>query len=110
VPEDVTTTTAAKLLGVSRPTLMKMIAGGDLPSHKVGTHARLKADQVLAFKRARLARQRKAFDELLDLEDDDWGFSYWGMAGLKGTEPDSIVAVASFIADPVPGIGRWLRW
>lgn len=71
MPEDVTTTTAAEQLGVSRPTLMKMIAKGEIPSHKVGTHTRLKSADVTGFKRARLERQRQAFAELLDLEDQD---------------------------------------
>lgn len=70
MPEDVTTTVAADLLGVSRPTLMKMVVEGELPSTKVGTHTRLKSDDVLNFKRARLERQRTAFDELLELEDE----------------------------------------
>lgn len=71
LPDDVTTTTAAEMLGVSRPTLMKMIAKGDLPAHKVGSHTRLRSAEVLAFARARLARQRAAFDELVGLEDED---------------------------------------
>lgn len=71
MPEDVTTTTAAELLGVSRPTLMKMIAKGEIESHKVGSHTRIKSAHVFDFKRARLTRQRHAFEELLDLEDGD---------------------------------------
>lgn len=71
MPEDVTTTTAADLLGVSRPTLMKMITKGEIESHKVGSHTRIKSAHVFDFKRARLARQRQAFEELLELEDED---------------------------------------
>ena len=70
MPEDVTTTTAATMLGVSRPTLMKMVANGDIASHKVGSHTRLKSTDVQEFKRARLARQRAAFEELLELEGE----------------------------------------
>lgn len=71
MPEDVTTTTAAELLGISRPTLMKMIAKGEIQSHKVGTHTRIKSAHVFDVRRARLERQRKAFEELRDLEDAD---------------------------------------
>lgn len=71
MPEEVTTTTAAEQLGVSRPTLMKMVARGEITSHKVGSHTRLKSTDVAEFKRARLQRQRQSFAELLDLEEQD---------------------------------------
>lgn len=70
LPEELTTTVAAEQLGVSRPTLMKMIREGEITSHKVGTHHRLKAADVLAFKRKRLERQRQALEELRALEDE----------------------------------------
>lgn len=68
LPEELTTTVAAEQLGVSRPTLMKLIRNGEVPAHKVGTHHRLKAADVMAFKRERLARQRQALDDLRALE------------------------------------------
>ncbi len=68
VPEVLTTSTAAGILGISRPTLMKMINEGKIPAHKVGTHHRLKAHDVNAALRARRARERAAFAELLELE------------------------------------------
>lgn len=70
LPEELSTTVAAEQLGVSRPTLMKMIRAGELPAHKVGAHHRLKAADVLTAKRVRLERQRRAFDELRELEDE----------------------------------------
>jgi excisionase family DNA binding protein len=69
LPEELTTTVAAKQLGVSRPTLMRMIQGGEIESRLAGTHHRVRTADVLAVKRARLERQRKAFDELRELED-----------------------------------------
>ncbi len=71
VPEVVTTSTAAGILGISRPTLMKMINEGSIPSHMVGTHHRLRADDVYAALRARRARERAAFEELMELEGDE---------------------------------------
>lgn len=71
MPEDVTTTTAADLLGVSRPTLMKMIGRDEIAFHKVGSHTRLRSTDVLAFKHDRLMQQRAAFRDLLALEDGD---------------------------------------
>ncbi len=69
VPNEVTTSTAAGILGVSRPTLMKMIRDGEIAAHKVGTHHRLKSEDVYAARRARRARERAAFMALLE-EDD----------------------------------------
>ena len=69
LPDELTTTVAAEQLGVSRPTLMKMIRSGEIPAHRVGSHWRLKAADVLAARRARLERQRRALEELRELEE-----------------------------------------
>jgi excisionase family DNA binding protein len=71
VPKELTTTAAAEVLGISRPTLMKMIGDGAIPAHRVGTHHRLHSEDVFAALRARRARERAAFAELLELEDDE---------------------------------------
>lgn len=70
LPNELSTTVAAELLGVSRPTLMRMIRDGEITAHKVGTHHRLKLADVQDFRRARLQRQRAAFEELRRLEDE----------------------------------------
>lgn len=71
VPEELTTSSAAGILGVSRPTVMKMVADGVLDAHKVGTHTRLRRDDVLDQLKARRTRERAAFQALLELEGDD---------------------------------------
>lgn len=70
VPDELTTSVAATQLGISRPTLMKLIAAGEIPSHKVGSHTRVRTDDVVAFRKARLGRQRAAFDELRALDEE----------------------------------------
>ncbi|STX05733.1 excisionase family DNA-binding protein [Kocuria rosea] len=70
LPDELTTTSAAQLLGISRPTLMKMIKRGEIKAHKVGSHSRLSTDEVIAARRARRERQRRALDELRTLEDE----------------------------------------
>lgn len=70
MPRELTTTTAAQQLGVSRPTLMKMIRDGQIEAHKVGTHTRLRTADVLKLQRERRRRRRQAFDELRALEDE----------------------------------------
>lgn len=69
MPAELTTTVAAKELGISRPTLMKMIRNGEIDSHKVGSHTRLLTEDVQALRRHRRDAQRAAFDELRELEE-----------------------------------------
>ncbi len=71
MPKVLTTTAAAEVLGISRPTLMKMIADGTIAAHRVGSHHRLSSGDVFVALRARRARERAAFAELLELEDDE---------------------------------------
>ncbi|TQC49811.1 DNA-binding protein [Rhodococcus sp. WS4] len=75
VPSEVTTTTAAQMLDISRPTLMKLIGEGEIPAHKVGTHTRLKSTDVIAYQERQRATQRAAFDDLRAFEDAE-GMTY----------------------------------
>lgn len=70
-PDELTTSHAAALLGVSRPTLMKLVRDGQIPARKVGTHTRLKSADVFRFRRDQQARRRAAFEEFRELTDDD---------------------------------------
>lgn len=71
MPKELTTTAASEVLGISRPTLMKMIGDGAIAAHRVGSHHRLHSEDVFAALRARRARERAAFAELIELEDDE---------------------------------------
>lgn len=70
VPEVLTTTMAAKILGMSRPTLMKHIRDGRLTSHSVGTHTRLRREDVVEFRRSLRADRARAIQVLMELEDE----------------------------------------
>jgi excisionase family DNA binding protein len=70
MPEVLTSTVAAEIIGISRPTLMRHARAGDIPSIKVGSHTRFRREDVLRFKRVKLAKQRQAMEELLALEDE----------------------------------------
>lgn len=70
MPEALTTSAAASLIGVSRPTLVKMVANGEIPAHKVGSHTRLATADVMQFLKERHERQVAAFNDLRDLLDD----------------------------------------
>ncbi|MDC4233905.1 helix-turn-helix domain-containing protein [Actinomyces sp. B33] len=75
MPAEVTSTTAAGILGVSRPTLMKWAKEGLIASHKVGTHTRFMAEEVLNFKERRREQQKEAFRQMMSVADDLGDFS-----------------------------------
>lgn len=74
-----TTSEAADLIGVSRPTLVRLLEAGEIPFEQPGRHRRVRLDDVLAYQqRARRARAagldemvRRAEEAgLYDLPDD----------------------------------------
>ena len=65
-----TTTEAATMLGLSRPTLMKLIESGEIAHVKVGTHHRVPAQALLEFQRARRARREKAAEALASFSNE----------------------------------------
>lgn len=56
---ELTTREAAELLGMSRTYLVRLIDEGRIPAHMVGSHRRLKASDVLAYRRERDERLSK---------------------------------------------------
>ena len=62
----VSTQEAAMFLNVSRPYLVRMLDEGKLPYHKVGTHRRIKFEDVVAYKDQRRQASQAALQELVD--------------------------------------------
>ncbi len=70
-----TTQETADLLNVSRPHLVKMLEKGELPFEHVGSHRRLRVEDVLAFRRQRALERRAKLDRLTQLsEETDGGY------------------------------------
>lgn len=63
-PEDLTTEQAAAILGVSRPTVVRLVEAGKLPARLVGTHRRLALGDVLAYREITAEKRRVALDEM----------------------------------------------
>ena len=70
---DLTTTQAARVLGVSRPHLTEMLRSGVIEHHMVGSHRRVPLAALAAFKDAR-DRKRAALDDVMAVSDQ-LGFS-----------------------------------
>lgn len=62
--QQLTTQQAADLLGVSRPTLVKILEAGRIPYDQPGRHRRIRLTDVLTYQAARRAEQREALREL----------------------------------------------
>lgn len=65
-----TTSQAADLLGISRPTLVRLLEAGEIPFDKPGRHRRVRLRDVLAYQeRARRARAA-GLDEMVRMAED----------------------------------------
>lgn len=61
---ELTTQQAADILNVSRPFVIQLIESKQLPHRKVGTHRRVRFDDLMVFKRQNEADRLKVLDEL----------------------------------------------
>jgi excisionase family DNA binding protein len=68
---NLTTVEASKLLGMSRQHLIELLKKEEMPFHMVGTHRRLYARDVLAYKAKRDTDRRKVLDDLARKEHEE---------------------------------------
>lgn len=66
---------AADMLQVSRPHLVRLLDQRIIPSTRVGTHRRVRIEDVLAYRRQRDEASRQALDEL-GAQAQDLGMGY----------------------------------
>lgn len=64
VHSELTTQQAAELLNVSRPHLVKLLEEGKLKFRKVGSHRRVRFEDLVRFKEQEETDRQKAMDEL----------------------------------------------
>jgi excisionase family DNA binding protein len=64
VHSGLTTNLAAAVLNVSRQYLVRLLDDGQIPCSKVGTHRRIRIDDLMAYKGERDAKRRDKLCEL----------------------------------------------
>ena len=65
-----TTQEAADLLGVSRPTLVKLLESGQIPFEQPGRHRRVRLADVLAYRAERSVQIRESLDRMVEIADE----------------------------------------
>ncbi len=72
---ELSTQEAAELLGVSRPYLIQLLEGGEIPYRKVGTHRRIRAQDLYAYRQRAIEQGRRLASELTQ-EAQELGLGY----------------------------------
>lgn len=67
---EVTTQSAAEVLGCSRPYLVKLLEEGKIEYTKVGKHRRIKYEDIIDYKRKMKEEQKKRLIEMMHNDED----------------------------------------
>ena len=69
VHQRLTTQEAADLLGISRPTFVKLLEAGEIPYERPGRHRRVRLVDVLDYRNRRSTQRRAALDRMVQIAE-----------------------------------------
>ncbi|NDJ22106.1 excisionase family DNA-binding protein [Nostoc sp. B(2019)] len=67
---ELTTQQAAEFLNVSRPYLIKLLEQGEMPYIKVGSHRRVRFDDLMNYKKQRDEKRSQLLQELIEISEE----------------------------------------
>lgn len=70
IATEMTTQSAAELLGCSRPHLVKLLENGEIAFTKVGKHRRIKYEDVVNYKKKLKEEQRRLLVEIMKSDEE----------------------------------------
>lgn len=70
IQQRLTTQEAADLLGISRPTFVKLLEDGEIPFEQPGRHRRVLLADVLAYRERRSSARREALNEIVEVSQE----------------------------------------
>lgn len=70
VHQRLTTQEAADLLGISRPTFIKLLESGEIAFERPGRHRRVRLTDVLTYRQRRSIQRRESLDRMVDIADE----------------------------------------
>ncbi len=65
-----TTQEAAELVGISRPTLVRLLEGGEIPFEVRGRHRRIRLADLLTYQERMRRRRREALEEMVRVGEE----------------------------------------
>ncbi len=68
--EEVSPEKAAEFLQVSRPYLVKLLDGGEIPFHYVGAHRRITMSDLIEYKQKRKIRSKEALRKMVEVTEE----------------------------------------
>lgn len=70
IHQRLTTQQAADLLGISRPTFVKLLESGEIKFEQPGRHRRVLLTDVLEFRQRRSTERRSSLDHMVEIAEE----------------------------------------